>query len=505
MSEPAAPEELSVAKQRRMKDIVASTLLVGGGSIVNIACTIARSKVISIVAGPAGIGLQGLLQSTMRTMISVANLSLQTTGVREVARLRADNDKEELGHTLRALGLTTLVLGAIGTLALVLFQGPLSRAILDAPALSWTLAVIGIGVFSQVLYATYDAFLRGFRRIALQTKASVVANVLAAIVASVLVWQFGVAAVPFSIVAQPLFLLLSAAYVARDLREHLVPPNRERTRSALKRILGTGLVLAITALLVPGVQLVARVIIGRWASLDEVGYYQAASAVSLLYLGFVLGAMSLDYYPRLAEAASDHAELRRMVNEQARVSLLMAGPVVLGMIALSDQVVAMLYTSEFAITSDILRWQLLGDVVKIGSWTLGYLVLAQGKPRVYFVTELTWAASYVIVLVVLLPSLGLYATPVAYIASSVVYFVTLCFVTNRMVGFAWSRGNVVLMVALAALGLGVLGAHELLEAPWGWLVGVAITAFFGVACLHRLVQEVGFSKLLRRGKRTSVK
>ncbi len=484
-----------------MKDIVASTLLVGGGSLINIACSIVRSKVISIVVGPVGIGLQGLLQGTMRTMISIANMSLQTTGVREVARWRTEGDKEELGHTLRALGLATLVLGALATLVLVVLQRPIGAAVLDDPALSWTLAVLGIGVFAQVLYATYDAFLRGFRRVPQQTKASVVANLFAAAIGSVIVWQFGVAGIPFAIVAQPLFLLLSAAYVGRDLREHLVPPERARTRKAMRRILGTGIILAITALLTPGVQLAARVLIARWASLDEVGYFQAASSVSLLYLGFVLGAMSLDYYPRLAEATHDHPALRRMVNEQARVSLLLAGPAVLGMIAMSDQVVAVLYTSEFSVTADILRWQLLGDVLKIGSWTLGYLVLAQGKPVVYFLTELTWNASYLIVLVVLLPSLGLRATPAAYIAASGIYFLTVCIVTNRLAGFVWGRGNVVVMGSLAVLALAVLGAHHYLEAPWGWIAGVAITAAFGAVCLYRLVREVGFTRLLRGGKR----
>ena len=483
-----------------MKDILASTVMVGGGSLVNILCGIVRSKVISVTVGPAGIGFQGLLQSTLRTAVSVANMSLQTSGVREVARLRAEQNTSELGHTLRALLLGTSTLGGLAALILLLFQGPLAGVVLDDPARGWTLAILGIGVFAQVIYAAYDAFLRGFRRIAQLTKASVLSNVMAAVIGSALVLQFGTAGIVWALVAQPLTTLLLAVIVGRDIRQHLVPAVEGRTRRALMKILGTGVVLAVTALLGTGTQLAARVLVTRYASLDDTGYFQAASAVSILYLGFVLGALSADYYPRLAEAGSDRAVLKRMVNEQARVSVLLAGPVVLGVLALSGPVVSLLYTAKFAVTADLLRWQLLGDVLKVGSWTLGYLVLAQGRPRVYFLTELSWNAAYLIALVVLLPTLGVQATAAAYVIASALYFIVLCIVTNRLAGFTWSRENILLMVGLTLLALVVLGAHLFLQRWPGLIVGCVTTALFGAFCLYRLVHEAGFVRKFRRSK-----
>lgn len=488
------------ATQRRLKDIVRSTVIVGGGSVVTVVCGIVRGKIISITTGPAGVGLQGLLQSTMRTSTSIASMSLQTSGVREVARLRGEDNPIELGHTLRAVGLASLAFGGFAALVLALFQRPLARALLDQPALGWTLAVVGLGVCAQVLYCIYDAFLRGFRRVALLTKAAVLANLLATAVGSVLVLLFGESGIVWALVAQPICVLGVAAIAGRDLSKHFVQPDRRRTREALVRVVRMGVVLTVTGFISTGVQSAARVLVERSASLDEVGYFQAAWAVSVLYLGFVLGSMSLDYYPRLAATGDNRPALTQMVNEQAKMSFLLAGPAILGLLTLSGPIVALLYTSKFAATVEILRWQLLGDVLKIGSWTLSYLILAQGSPRAYFLTELSWNVFYLGVLAALLPTLGVNATAAAYVAASAGYFVALCIVANRLASFTWSRSNVALMIAIAGLSSVAMAEHLLLPGVWGLIAGGATTAGFGTYCLYRLVHEVGLARLFRRGK-----
>jgi enterobacterial common antigen flippase len=493
-------EESPVASQRRLKDILISTLLVGGGSIINILTGVARGKVISVIIGPAGIGLQGLLQSTLRTVSTIAGMGLGTSGVREVAKLRGEGDTAELGHTLRGLRRATLALGALAAVVLLVLHRPLAGLLLDDENLGWALAVLAIGVMAQVSYATYDAFLRGSRRVAVVTKASVVGNLLAAATAVALVSMIGVEGIAWALVAQPVCVLAIALVVARDFRAHLVPVDRERTRAAMSRLVRAGAVLATTGFVSTGAQLAARVLIAHSTTLDDVGYYQAAWAVSVLYLGFVLGAMSVDYYPRLAELGKDRAGLANGVNEQTKVALLLAGPAILGVLTLSSQVIALLYSSKFGPAADLLRWQLLGDVVKIGGSTLGYLVLAQGNTRVFFFVELSWSSVYLVVLAALLPAMGIDAAAVAYVVASVAYFVVLCFVARRMVGFVWSRSNVVLMAMIGVLAGVVLASHLLLSFWVGLGVGGLTCVAFGVYCLVRLVREAGITQLRRRRK-----
>lgn len=504
MTEPADQSGLDAnpaAQQRRVKDILLSTVMVGGGSLVTVVTGAVRGKVISLMVGPAGIGLQGLLQATMRTAGSIAGVGMSTSGVREVARLRGEADTAELGHSLRAQFWMTFGFGLLAALVLVVLHRPLGRLVLDDADLGWTIGVVGIGLFATVAYQFYDAYLRGFRKVALVTTASILGSIFSTVAAIALVVAFHDDGIPWALVAQPLCVLGIAAYVGRDFKKHLVPVDRERTKRAFDRVLRIGVVLAVTSFATTAAQLGARVLIARWTSLDDVGYFQAAWAISVLYLGFVLGAMSLDYYPRLAEVGDNRTKLSEMVNEQAKISFLLAGPALLGLFALSSQVVMILYSSKFAVSVEILRWQLVGDVLKIGSWTLSYMVLAQGRPRVYFVTEMSWNVSYLAALALLLPSQGVEAAGYAYVIASAIYFTVLCISANRLAGFSWSRRNGLMMIVLGVLVGIEMTSHLVLTKWWSFGIGAAITLAFGAYCLWHLVHEAGFSRILRRGKR----
>ncbi len=114
----------------------------------------------------------------------------------------------------------------------------------------------------------------------------------------------------------------------------------------------------------------------------------------MTYIGFVLTAMGTDYYPRLTAAIHDHATVNRLVNEQTEVALLLAGPVFLAMLGLAPWVIQLLYSSRFRPAVDVLRWQMLGDVLKVASWPLGFIILAAGDGRTFMLTEsLAWAFS----------------------------------------------------------------------------------------------------------------
>src|SRR5436853_5685838 len=98
--------------------------------------------------------------------------------------------------------------------------------------------------------------------------------------------------------------------------------------------------------------------------------------------------MGSDCYPRLTAAAKDHAECNRMVNEQAEISLLMAGPGVLATLTLAPVVIALFYTTKFAGAVEPLRWICLGMALRVIAWPMGFIVLAKGAQKIFFWTEI---------------------------------------------------------------------------------------------------------------------
>ena len=109
-----------------------------------------------------------------------------------------------------------------------------------------------------------------------------------------------------------------------------------------------------------GVAYVVRIVILRKVGVEATGLYQSAWTLGGLYVGFILQAMGADFYPRLTAHSKDNRACNRLVNEQARVGLLMAGPGVIATLTFAPLVIALFYTAKFGAAVGILRWICLG-------------------------------------------------------------------------------------------------------------------------------------------------
>ena len=105
-----------------------------------------------------------------------------------------------------------------------------------------------------------------------------------------------------------------------------------------------------------------------------------------MYVGLVLQAMGTDFYPETTAIASNNDECNRLVNEQTRVSLLLAGLGVLATITLAPLLSAV-YTAEFQSAASLLRWLCVGVSVRVISWPMGTILLAKGDRRRFFLSE----------------------------------------------------------------------------------------------------------------------
>jgi PST family polysaccharide transporter len=96
-----------------------------------------------------------------------------------------------------------------------------------------------------------------------------------------------------------------------------------------------GLAFMWSGLAVAVVAYLTRALITQQISLEAVGIFSAAFALSGMFRNFVLGAMGADYYPRLTAVASDRNAVNRLVNEQTEIGLLLAVPGLLATLSLA--------------------------------------------------------------------------------------------------------------------------------------------------------------------------
>ncbi|RYG87094.1 MAG: O-antigen translocase, partial [Alphaproteobacteria bacterium] len=78
--------------ESRYGKILRSTSLIAGASLINIAMSVVRLKVLAILLGPAGIGLFGIYNVISDLAASLVGLGVQTSGVRQVAVALSTDD-----------------------------------------------------------------------------------------------------------------------------------------------------------------------------------------------------------------------------------------------------------------------------------------------------------------------------------------------------------------------------------------------------------------------------
>jgi PST family polysaccharide transporter len=167
------------------------------------------------------------------------------------------------------------------------------------------------------------------------------------------------------------------------------------------------------------------------------------------------------------------------------------------MLGFAPWVVSLLYSPQFAPTVDVLRWQILGDIFKVVTWPIGFLLLARGSGKTFVFTESIGMSVYVLGVFIGLPLIGVRATGVAFLALYVVQLPLVWWVAGRRIDFHWSPVVIrlaVLLVLMSVLIDIVSFSSEVLGAVFASLGAIAM----GTAALLRLSEAAGAAWIPKR-------
>lgn len=478
--------------QARYGDILRSTSLIGASSVISMALSVVRLKVLAVLLGPAGVGLFGLFHVVTELASNLAGMGVQSSGVRQVAVATSSGELDKVARIARVLMLISLVLGTIGALLLVMFAAPVSNLTFGSQAQTPGVMLLGMAVFFRVVAGAPIAIIQGNRRIGDLAKVTIVGAVLNTVTAIPLVYYLGEAGIVPSLLAVGLTSLIAALWYRRNVRLPAVRISWRDFTAETRMLLTLGFAFMVSGLLTAGAALVIRIFIVQQSGVDAAGNYQAAWALGGIYVGFILQAMGTDFYPRLSAISSDNHACNRMVNEQARVSILLAAPGLLGTLALAPLVIAVFYSTSFVDAVPLLRWFCVGMLLRVVAWPMGFVILAKGAQRMFFWTEVAAATVHVGLAWMLLGVVGLQGAGLAFVGLYAWHGLLIYYLVRRLSGFRWSRENVALGAIFACLTGIVVMAVELL--PFWPGVAVALTGtvlgcWYSLAQLVRLVPE----------------
>ncbi len=472
-----------------------STAIIGGSTVIVMLIRIVRTKVMAILLGPAGIGLEAMFDSVTGMFRTAADLGISSSGVRQIASAAVSGDSQSVAATVFTLRRVCLLLGLAGSAALFLAREPVSRLAFGNADHAADIGLLSLILLFGGVMGGQGALLQGMRRIGDLARMNILAALAAAVLSIPIIFIWGREGIPaYMVLASAVGVLVSWHFASRVRVESVRVPLRLVVREAAG-LFRLGLVFLSSGLMTIGSLFLLRVFVTNQFGVDGAGQFQAANALSVVYVGFVLQAMGTDFYPRLTAVADDDQRCNQLVNEQAEISLLLALPGVLATLALAPWLIQLLYSAKFHPAAEILCWQLAGMFLRVNSWPMGFIIMAKGRAAAIFWTELAAYSAYVGLGWAALRFFGLPGAGMAFLGLYIFHWMMTYAVVRWMSGFRWSPGNARLALAGAVAVAVTLWARLKFSEPWSTAAGVTIALVAGCCCLRTLAGLVGIEKI----------
>jgi enterobacterial common antigen flippase len=474
--------------------ILKSSALIGGSSILKIGIGIVRNKAMALLLGPAGVGLMGLYGLIVDLAQNIAGMGVNSSGVRQIAEAVGSGDDEKIARTALVLRRTAVLLGALGAALLVLFCRVISGWTFGSDGHAAAVAWLALAVFFGAVTAGQTALIQGLRRIADLAKMGVLGGVYGTIVGVALVYFLGERGIVPSLIAIAGMSVLMSWWFSRKARFKTPALSMSQVRSEASGLLKLGFAFMASGLFIMGAAYVVRIFIVRKIGFDAAGLYQASWYLGVTYIGLILQSMGADFYPRLTATIQHPAECNRLVNEQAQVSLLLAGPGVIATLTFAPVMVALLYSAKFEAAVPLLRWICLGATLQVITWPMGFIIVAKGRQSIFFWCELAYTAVYIALAWVGIRYFALNGAGMAFFGSYVFHWLMIYPIVRWLTGFRWSAANrQVGLIFLATIGL-VFGSFYLLSFWASTTVGALAAVLSGIYSLRTLCRLVSLHR-----------
>src|SRR5215471_20661954 len=82
--------------ERTYGQILKSSAIVGGSTVLNVGIGIVRTKILALLLGPGGFGLAGLYTSIINLTQGIAGVGVNSSGVRQIAEAAGSGDQDRV-------------------------------------------------------------------------------------------------------------------------------------------------------------------------------------------------------------------------------------------------------------------------------------------------------------------------------------------------------------------------------------------------------------------------
>ena len=484
-------------KQSSYRQIMKATSLFGGVQAFNILISIVRSKFVAVLLGPAGMGIMGLLNSTINLIGGITNFGLGTSAIKDISAANFTGNNQRIALIVTVLKRLVWITGILGMFVTLILSPWLSQ--LTFGNKNYTIAFIWISVtllLSQ-LSSGQMVILQGMRKLKQLAKANLLGSSLGLITTLPLYYFWHIDGIVPAIIASSVVSLVLAWLFGRKVSIEPVEVTQKQTLTEGKNMLQMGFLISLSGIMGVGASYVLSIFISHNGGVSQVGLYNAGFAIINTYVALIFNAMATDYYPRLSAVGHDNKLCQQAINQQAEIALLILAPILIVFFVFINWVVILLYSKQFLPVNTMIYWAALGMFFKAASWSIAFIFLAKGTSKLFFWNELI-ANLYTLGLNVLgYHSWGLTGLGISFAVCYLLYLIQVYLISRMKFDFSFDTAFIKIFAIQFGLAISGFIAVKFLSQPYPYVVGILLIGLSGWYSIMELEKRLGLLTILK--------
>jgi len=493
--------KISMSEQQvSYRKVMKATSIFGGVQVFIILIGIVRSKFIAVLLGPVGMGVFGLLSSTVAMIASLTNFGLETSAVKDLSAANGNEIRiSTLATVIRRLVWITGLFGAVITLV---FSQWLSQVTFGNKEYTFGFVLLSITLLLNQISIGQSVLLRGMRQLKYLAQAGMLGSLFGLITTVPLYYFYGTNGIIPGMILTAVITLLLTWYYANKIEIKPLYVSRARTLAESKEMVKMGFMISLSGMITLGASYLVRIYISNVGGVDQVGLYYAGFAIITTYVGLIFTAMGTDYYPRLASVAFDNKQCNVVINQQAEIAILILAPVILVFLVFSNWAVILLYSAKFSPINDMILWAALGMFFKAASWAIAFVFLAKGASKLFFVSEL-FTNIYLLALNLLGYKLGgLTGLGISFLVSYFLYLMQVFVIARIKYDFSFSKEFFRIFDFQLLFAICCFVVVKSLATPYSYILGIALIIFSVIYSYNELDKRLGIKSIIENFKKS---
>lgn len=492
-------------QQSSYRQVFKATSIFGGVQVFVIAIGLIRTKFVALFIGPEGYGINSLLNAPLGLIGTLTALGIAYSAIRNLAEANGSGDMVRFSKTVVTFRRWMWVTGLLGMSVTIILSPFLSQSGFGNYDYTWAFIAISVTFLIGAISSGQSSLLYATRRIKDTSRSPVIGGALGLVTSVPLYYYYGIKGiVPAMIIASLTTLIISWNFARRVPLVPVKVTYRESFEEG-KSFAKVGFAMTANGLMGNGVTYAISSFISHIGGVAQVGLYNSGWSITERYVSMVFAAMGADYYPRLAAINKDNAKVNEAVNQQAEMGVLIMAPIILFYLASLPILIPILYTDSFMAVIPFTQWVVIGMLLKVIGWSLGFIALAKGESKLYFKLEVFATIVNTLGIMVGYYFLGLEGVGIAFIVTYMVYVIYMYLFYHRRFHILFSQSLISVFAVQQSLCVIAFLAVKFLPLSFGYTIGIIallLSSLFSLRELNKRIDIKGLwiSFIMKRGR-----